>query len=92
MGVKLFDRFSFLHAMWGVISYTFGIRSFIIAVVLHTILEIMENSIYGQYTINTYLPWWPGMKPKGDTFTNILGDTISFSIGWWTAYCIFRIY
>jgi len=84
MGVKLFDKFSFLHAIWGVISYTIGIRNFIIAIILHIIFEILENSSVGIYMIR-----WPGMKPKADNSANIIGDTISFGTGWCIAYLIF---
>ena len=81
MGAKLVDKFFFLHIATGVMSYFLNI-SFVNAIILHILFEIIENSKQGIRFINKYITIWPGGKPKSDTFINSVGDTIAFALGW----------
>ena len=85
MGYKIFDQYSLLHFASGVICYFYGIK-FSTSVMLHTLFEIVENTKLGMHIINTYLTFWPGGKPKADSFINsIIGDNLSFALGWLAA-------
>lgn len=84
MGEKLFDKYSQLHFLWGIIAYNLGISSnnwFI----LHTLFEIIENSPLGMFIINHYFTLWPGGKQNPDTLLNMFGDTLFTMLGWYTA-------
>jgi hypothetical protein len=81
MGDKLFDKYSILHFAVGIIFRFFNIN-FLYSLIIHSVFEYVENTKQGMHFINNYLPFWPGGKPKADTFINNIGDTISFSIGW----------
>jgi hypothetical protein len=81
MGNKFFDKFFYLHIATGIMSYFLNI-SFINAIILHIIFEIVENSKQGIRFINNYLTFWPGGKPRSDTFINSFGDTVAFALGW----------
>ena len=87
MGSKLLDQYTYLHFATGIISYFWGV-SFKTIFILHTIFEILENSELGIIFINKYFKFWPGGKPKADTIINCIGDTISISIGWYSAYLL----
>ena len=84
MGKYLLDQYSFLHFSIGVVSYFWGIN-FILWILLHTIFEIIENTKVGIYIINNYILYWPGGKPKADSFMNMIGDSIGAILGWLAA-------
>tara|TARA_Y100000590_G_C14964449_1_gene729976 strand:- start:7 stop:327 length:321 start_codon:yes stop_codon:yes gene_type:complete len=90
MGIYLFDQFTLLHFSVGIIMYFWGINLFT-WIIIHLLFEIFENSSYGMYFINNYLPIWPGNKPKSDTFINSFGDTIGGILGWLFARYIDRL-
>jgi len=90
MGTYLFDQYSLLHAAVGIVLYFFGI-SFVNTILVHTLFEIAENTEIGMNFINNYFTFWPGGKPHADTLTNIIGDTVSISIGWFLARFVDRI-
>ena len=85
MGSNLIDQFSYLHFAVGIIMYFWGIK-LVLALVLHTIFEIFENTSLGMYIINKYITFWPGGKPYTDNIINSVGDTIFFALGWLSAY------
>ena len=41
--------------------------------------------------INNKMFFWPGGKPRADSLTNIVGDTIGTVIGWLSAYLLDQI-
>lgn len=86
MGKYLLDQYSYLHFASGIIAY-FWKLNFKNWLLLHSLFEFIENTTFGMSFINN-LTFWPGGKPNKDTFTNIIGDTISTIIGWVTAYLI----
>jgi len=49
------------------------------------LFELIENTEYGIYVINTYFTFWPGGKPKANNIINRIGDTIGGIIGWYSA-------
>ncbi len=86
MGSFFLDQFSLLHFSTGVIMYFWGF-SLLTSFILHTLFEIIENTPFGIRLINTqFAGIWPGGKPKADDILNILGDTLVFVIGWYSAY------
>ena len=85
MGQYLFDQYTYLHFSVGVIAYFFGIN-FIPWIIIHIIFEIIENTNIGMKFINNYFTFWPGGKPKADSFINIIGDNIGGILGWVSAY------
>jgi len=84
MGLKFFDQYSYLHFAVGIITYYWGIN-LKVALIVHTIFELSENTKMGMNFINNILTFWPGGKPKRDSNINILGDTIFFIFGWMSA-------
>jgi len=90
MGKQLFDQFTYLHFAVGILFYFWGIKFFDL-LIIHTIFEIFENTNVGMHIINKYITFWPGGKPRTDSLTNIIGDTIGVSIGWYSAYYISKI-
>ena len=85
MGNLFLDQYSLLHYATGVMAYFWGIPPipFFLA---HVGFEAAENTESGMEFINRNLTWWPGGKPKPDSFTNILGDNISALFGYYCAY------
>jgi len=86
MGLNFADQYSLLHFAVGVVLYFWNIP-FFIAIILHTIFEMLENTEIGMKFINTYIIHpglfsWPGGKDYADSFLNNVGDTIFFAIGW----------
>jgi hypothetical protein len=86
MGKFTFDQFTYLHFASGIIAYFWGLPIYV-WFILHTIFEILENSKFGIKLINKIF-FWPGGKPKADSFINIVGDTIGAMIGWGSAYLV----
>lgn len=89
MGHLFLDQYSLLHCAVGVVCYFFGI-SFSTSIIGHTLFEFAENTPHGIYFINNIwsrgpLPW-PGGKLGPDSFTNVVGDTCAFTIGYAAAY------
>jgi hypothetical protein len=90
MGLKYFDAYAPSHFFGGVTFYLLGF-DFISSILLHTFFEIFENYYWVQksgYCIK--LPpilKLEDCKTKPDSVKNIIGDTISFMLGY-----IFSIY
>ena len=89
MGEKLFDKYSLCHFAMGIIGNFLGFN-FWQWLLLHTVFEILENTVVVGKFIDTNIPFWPGGKPNPDTFINIVGDTISTMLGWLIAYTVNR--
>jgi len=86
MGLNFADQYSLLHFAVGVVLYFWNIP-LILAIILHTIFEIVENTKMGMKFINTYIIHpgyfsWPGGKDYADSLINNVGDTIFFTVGW----------
>lgn len=83
MGHRLFDQYSLLHASVGIVFYFWSVP-LLISFLLHFLFEIIENTSLGMKMINTHFIslGWPGGKPEPDSNKNILGDNISFVVGW----------
>lgn len=90
MGTKFFDQYSILHFATGIIFYFFGV-DFIIWLSIHILFEILENTKPGMHFINTYLPFWPGGKPRSDTLINSIGDTVFAMLGWLIAWSMDKL-
>lgn len=85
MGKYLFDQYTYLHFAVGIVAYFFGFN-LLSWLIIHIIFEYVENSKIGMNFINHNFKFWPGGKPKADSFTNIIGDNIGAIIGWGSAY------
>lgn len=81
------DQFSLLHLATGIIAYFFGIK-LIYWFILHVIFEILENTELGMKIINSNIKFWPGGKPKANSFINRIGDTFFSIMGWQLAYLL----
>jgi hypothetical protein len=86
MGNYFADQYSLLHFSVGVLSYYWNIP-FLLAIVVHILFEIIENTNQGMSFINTLfvgkgLLTWPGGKDKPDELINIIGDNVFFALGW----------
>ena len=81
MGDIIVDKYSFLHFIIGILFYAINI-DFSSTFLLHTLIELIENSAKGIIFIDTYLPFWPGGKRKADTMINTISDTILNMFGW----------
>lgn len=90
MGARLFDQYTYLHFAIGIVAYFWNI-SIVNWFILHTIFEVVENTPTGMKFINTYIPFWPGGKPKSDSIINNIGDTIGAISGWISAYYLDQI-
>lgn len=84
MGQQFVDQYTLLHAATGIIVYFWGFP-FLVAILLHSLFEYVENTKEGMYMINL-IPFWPGGKEKADSFINSFGDTLFFGIGWLVSY------
>jgi len=82
MGKELFDRYSILHFISGMIAKELNIP-FWWWFIIHVIFEYVENDINMIKIINK-IPFWPGGKPSGDSLRNNIGDQISAMLGWIT--------
>jgi len=87
MGNQMFDQYSYLHFATGAVVYYWDVSLFE-WFVLHTLFEIIENTQYGIEFIQTFFWFWPGGKHYADFHINILGDTISAILGWYSAYLL----
>ena len=85
MGNQFLDQYSLLHYATGVMAYFWGIPPipFFLA---HATFEAVENAQQGMDFINRNLTWWPGGKPRADSFTNVVGDNLSAFLGYYSAY------
>lgn len=81
MGQFFFDQFSLLHFAVGIIAYFWGFSLFF-TVIVHILFELLENTKYGMYFINHYVPFWPGGKPFADSMINQISDTLMSTVGW----------
>ena len=90
MGQHFIDQYSLLHFAVGIVAYFWGI-DILLLLLIHTVFEISENTVFGMNIINNYIKIWPGGKPTADSISNQIGDTISSIIGWYTAYYIDKI-
>jgi len=86
MGLNFADQYSLLHFAVGVVVYFWNIP-FVVALIIHTIFEFLENTAVGIQFINKYIIHpgyfsWPGGKNYPDSLLNMTGDTLFFSVGW----------
>ena len=86
MGLHFADQYSILHFSVGSVAYFWNL-SFMSAIFLHTVFELVENTDIGMSLINKYFIHpgyfsWPGGKNYADSKINMLGDTIFFALGW----------
>ena len=86
MGVRFADQYSLLHSAIGVVLQYWSVP-FWMAIVLHTIFEIVENTAFGMSLINRLFVGngafrWPGGKEFPDSLLNQVGDTVFFAVGW----------
>jgi len=81
MGVYFLDQYSLLHFATGILWRHLNL-GFITLLIFHIIFEYVENTKNGMHFINKYFTFWPGGKPKSDTFINSFGDIISSLVGW----------
>ena len=84
MGTQLFDQYSLLHFAVGIVAHFWGISRKVLFF-SHIVFELVENTQVGMTFINSALPFWPGGKPKADSLLNMVGDTLSASLGWYCA-------
>lgn len=92
MGQQAIDEYSFLHLATGMIFRYFEIR-FGVAVAVHVVFEVVENSPMGVRFINEYLKdIWPGGKPRADSVINSIYDTVFFVLGWVLADLVIQQY
>ena len=91
MGDIIVDKYSFLHFIVGILFYAININ-FSSTFLLHTLIELIENSAKGIIFIDTYLPFWPGGKRKADTMINTISDTIINMLGWGAAKMLKTVY
>ena len=84
MGNQLLDQYSILHYATGVIAFFWGVPPlyFFLA---HVAFEVVENTGPGMAFINKF-GYWPGGKPRVDTFANIVGDNLAALLGYYCAY------
>jgi hypothetical protein len=86
----LLDQYSYLHFATGIITYFWGV-SLPIWILLHILYEVVENLHTSIYVINRYITIWPGGKSHPDPFLNRIGDVISGTLGWVSAYYLDNI-
>ena len=89
MGYNMFDQYSFLHFCVGAFFYYWQVP-FNVALAMHILFEIVENTPQGMRFINSTFVregmfGWPGGKDKSDLGINMVGDNISFALGWYVA-------
>jgi len=92
MGYYFFDQYSILHFSVGVVMYFWNI-SFVTALILHIIFEIIENTKIGMNFINKYFIHpgyfsWPGGKNYSDSLINTIGDNVFFILGYVISYYV----
>ena len=80
MGQKLIDQYSLLHFASGVFFYFLGIK-FEIALLLHTLFEIVENIPLGITNVYYLHLFWLGGRNEPDSLLNSVGDTVVFVVG-----------
>ena len=95
MGNQFMDQYSFLHFCVGAVAYYWQL-SLRDAFILHFIFEITENTQFGMKIINKLFVrkggfGWPGGKDRPDDVINILGDNVSFIVGWIVAQKLDKI-
>lgn len=79
------DQYSYLHFSTGIIAYFWGVNVYLWTI-LHLFYEILENLPVSIYIINHYITLWPGGKSYPDPFINSIGDVLSGTVGWLSAY------
>ena len=90
MGNLYFDQYTYLHFAVGIIVYFWNI-SLVNWFILHSVFEFVENTQTGINTINKYIVFWPGGKPKPDTIINSIGDTVGSILGWLSAFYLDKL-
>lgn len=73
----MFDQFSLAHFVTGALWRRHSRRSLLQGLVAHTVFEVFENNP----TIVKFLSTL-GTRYEGDSFVNIVGDTVSFWAGY----------
>jgi hypothetical protein len=84
MGSRVIDQYSLLHTAVGIIAYFWGISWYTLLIV-HILFEILENTQVGMTIINTYMPFWPGGKPRADSVLNQISDNAFSLLGWFVS-------
>ena len=84
MGSRIIDQYSLLHFAVGIVAYFWGI-SWQLLLFFHVLFELAENTPIGMRFINTYIPFWPGGKPKADSLINGISDNIMSLLGWFVS-------
>lgn len=92
MGSQLLDQYSLLHFAVGVIMYFWNI-SLRLGFLIHFLFEVIENTELGMKMMNKYIIHpgyfsYPGGKNMADSYINIVGDNLSFIIGWLSSYIL----
>jgi hypothetical protein len=90
MGTQFFDQYSILHFAFGIVAYFFNVN-LLTWFIIHTLFEIIENTVSVMSFVNSHLKWfWPGQsgKPYADSSLNSVGDTVFGMIGWIFAYAM----
>ena len=83
MGNRFLDQYSLLHFASGVVAYFWGVPA-MYWFMAHMTFELAENTEVGMKFIND-ITWWPGGKPRVDSFINIVGDNVAAMAGWYCA-------
>ena len=91
MGHYWFDQYSILHFATGILAYFWGVGLYL-TMMVHILFELFENTTYGMWFINNWLPFWPGGKTNPDTIINSISDIIFTLSGWLSAYYLSAYY
>ncbi len=84
MGQNALDQYSLLHFAVGIVAYFWGM-SWQLLLFFHVLFELLENTPQGMRFINTYVPFWPGGKPKADSYINMVSDNLFSLLGWFVS-------
>jgi len=91
MGHLWFDQFSILHFATGVVAYFWGISLYVI-MMIHILFELFENTTYGIWFIDEWVPFWPGGKSHPDSLLNCITDTLFTGVGWIISFWLDKVY
>lgn len=87
MGKTFADEYALLHFATGVI-FCFWNISFKTSLIIHTLFELVENTIYGVKVLGD-VKMWPGGKTYSDYKINMVGDSLFFTLGWYIASLLY---
>jgi hypothetical protein len=91
MGHYWFDQYSILHFATGILAYFWGVGLYL-TMMVHILFELFENTTYGMWFINNWLPFWPGGKDHADSLVNNISDTLFTGVGWIISYKLDKYY